>query len=97
MMAKQDAPRILLKLHGKPFNPNSVCDQSHKVKTFLDNSPEDLLYDSAEIMSTTNTTQGTLSGITQALREEGYALRTGRINLYGNKVAIAELKRTTGA
>ena len=83
----------VLKLHGKPFNIMMFGDVGRGVRAFLDKAPSDALYDSIEIMEALSIHKSTLQGARLALRGDGYAMKLGRVYVYGGKPAIAELKR----
>jgi len=87
MKAKQ------LKLHGKPFDPSMFIDRTTGVRAFLDKAPEDTLYESPDIINAAEIPESTLANSRPTLIREGYALKIGRVHVYGCKAAIAELKR----
>jgi hypothetical protein len=86
------APKQLL-LHGKPFDPAYCGVSSDTVSRWLDSQTGTDLFDSGDVRRATKIADRTLCQASIALQSEGYATKIGRIYYYGNRAAIAELKR----
>lgn len=84
---------IALTLHGKAFDAVSFSGSAIAVTRWLDSQGEGELFESSDIIKATGVIHRTLINNARVLRDEGYAAKVGRLNVYGNRAAIAELKR----
>lgn len=76
--------KTVLKLNGKPFRVNG----EGVIRRFLDKSPHDELFTSAELQSRT----GSVHVKDRASKLPPYTFKVGVIRYWGNPKAIAALK-----
>lgn len=86
-----------LKLHGKPFDFAAPTPIAVRVRAFLDKQKDDDLLLTGDILAALNIRIRTLNNYTVRDLADYYEIARGRNRYWGNKRAIAELRRLKAA
>lgn len=82
-----------LKLHGKPFDIFPPSTVTSRVRAFLDKQKDDDLLLTADVLAALNISIHILNRYASRELKDYYELAHGRNRYWGNRRAVAELRR----
>jgi hypothetical protein len=84
---------MTLKLHGKPFELRPLTPSQAKLKTLLDTLPADEIFDAEALGKKTGMSANYVGDLLRPDIFSEYGQKVGRDKYYGNRKAIAELRK----